>query len=403
MSLATALERAAEALPAEADVIRPANGDPRRVLAGLSREGAARVLAFLLREDPEAADELLDEWFALEGGAEAVLAVDASGLPKAGRKVLRRALHQLKSQGMRIEAAPPAPTVARLPQVSDELTAAAVTAPDPMGACIAYLVEANPSGGARLYEVSFAEGEGILSADVYSAGRSKVRAFLREVTASRGLPAVEAPPAAVRALVRRAAEAHPADRPLPSGWGEWRARLDEAPPDTPTPGEFVRDALGEPAEPLDLEPALALVREGRVGPWPARERLEPIAKRLQEVFESPLIVAGPHRREQIESLLREGAEEAFAGAGGARIAALFRHTAFVFQSRGEEALARACLAAAAAFEKRPPAENPLALALFERPFAPYLEHLEQQAAESAEKSSLIVPPGAPDAGQGRIR
>ena len=48
MSLATALERAAEALPSEADVIRPANGDPDRLLAGLSAEGAVRVLVSLL-------------------------------------------------------------------------------------------------------------------------------------------------------------------------------------------------------------------------------------------------------------------------------------------------------------------------------------------------------------------
>ena len=141
MSLAAALERAAGALPAEADVIRPANGDPQRVLAGLSTAAAARVLSFLLADDPEAADELLDAWFELEGGAEAVLAVDESALPKPGRKLLRRALHQLKSQGMKIAEPAPAPTVAHLPKVADELTAAAVTAPDPLGACIAYLVE----------------------------------------------------------------------------------------------------------------------------------------------------------------------------------------------------------------------------------------------------------------------
>lgn len=403
MSLAAALERAAGALAAEADVIRPANGDPQRVLAGLSTAAAARVLSFLLADDPEAADELLDAWFELEGGAEAVLAVDESALPKPGRKLLRRALHQLKSQGMKIAEPAPAPTVAHLPKVADELAAAAVTAPDPLGACIAYLVESHPSGGARLFEIAFAEGQGILNVEVYSAGRSKVRAFLREVTGNRGLPAVEAPPAAVRALVQRAAEAQPAERPLPAGWREWQGQLAEVSADAPTPGEFVRDALGEPGEPLDLEPALALVREGRVGPWPVRELLEPTAKRLQEAWESPLIVAGAHRREQLETLLREGAAEAFAGPGGARVAALFRHAAFVFQGRGEEGPARACLAASAAFERRPPAENPLALALFERPLLPFIERLEQQSREEADKSSLIVPPGAPGAGQGRIR
>jgi hypothetical protein len=393
VSLAAALERAAEALPDEADRIRPANGDPERLLAGLPPASAARVLAWLLASEPEAADELIDSWLEWERGPEVVLAIEEAPLPKPGRKVLRRARHQLKSQGVRVEEAPPAPTVAHLPPVADELTAAAVTAPDPLGACLAYLVEGHPSGGARLFEIAFAEGRGILSVEVYSAGRSKVRAFLREVTGRRGLAAVEASPEVVRALVRRAAAAQPEDRPFPAGWREWQGQLGDVSPDAPTPGDLARASLGEPSEPLELEPALALVREGRVGPWPAREVLERIAKRIQETSESTLIVAGPRRREQVDALLREGAEEAFGGAGGARVAALFRHAAFVFQVRDDEAAARACIAAAAAFAGRPPAENPLALALFERPLAPFLERLAQQEREDAEKSSLIVKPG----------
>jgi hypothetical protein len=397
VSLAAALERSAEALPALADAIRPANGDPRRLLAGLPRQGAVGVLAWLLAHEPEAAEELLGEWLEEQSGLEAVLALDEAALPKPGRKLLRRVRHQLTSTGMKLEQAAPAPVVAHLPRVADELSAALVTAPDPLGACAAYLVEGHPTGGARLFEITFAEGVGILNVEVYAAGRSKVRAFLRELTSGRGLAAVEAPADAVRALLVRAAEAQPADRPLPSGWREWQSHLSEVAPGTPTPGEFVGQSLGEPGEPLELDAALALVREGRVGPWPAREVLERIAKRIQESAESPLIVAGSRRREQADVLLREGAAEAFAGAGGTRVAALFRHAAFVLQCRGDTEAARACIAAAVAFEVRPVAENPLALALFERPLSPLLERLEQ---EEPAAPSLLVKPGA---GPGGIR
>ena len=405
MSLATALERAAEALPSEADVIRPANGDPVRLLAGLAPESAVRVLVSLLGDDVDAAEELLGAWLEEPAGVAALLAVEENGLPKPARKLLRRAQHFLKSQGMRIEAPAPAPTVAHLPKVEDELRVAAVSAPDPFGFCMAYLVEGHPSGGVRLFEVSFGEGQGIASVEVYAAGRSKVRAFLRELTSRRGLAAVEAPITSVRALLRRAAAAQPADKPLPPTWLEWHSRLDEVEDGTPTPGEFVRDGLGEPREPLDLEPALALVRDGRVGPWPDRETLTRTAKRIQEMTESKLIVAGARRREQIDALIAEGAAEAWGGPGGARIAALFRHTAFVLLARGDEAGARACVAAAAAFEKRPPAENPLAAALFERPLTGFLEQLEQKEREEAEQGSLIVKPGdqSPGAGPGGIR
>jgi hypothetical protein len=405
VSLATALERAAEALPSEADVIRPANGDPVRLLAGLSAEGAVRVLVSLLGHDVDAAEELLGAWLEEPPGVAALLAVEEAGLPKPARKLVRRAQHFLKSQGVKIEAPAPSPTVAKLPKVEDELRVAAVSAPDPFGFCMAYLVEGHPSGGVRLFEVSFGEGQGIAAVEVYAAGRSKVRAFLRELTGRRGLAAVEAPITAVRALLRRAAAAQPADKPLPAGWLEWHSRLDEVDESTPTPGEFVRDGLGEPGEPLDLEPVLAMVRDGRVGPWPDREALTRTARRIQEMTESKLIVAGARRREQIDALIAEGAQEAWGGPGKARIAALFRHTAFVLLARGDEAGARACLAAAAAFERRPPAENPLARALFERPLTGFLEQLEQKEREDAEQGSLIVKPGdtRPGAGPDGIR
>jgi hypothetical protein len=400
VSLPAALERAAAALPEQADAIRPANGDPQRLLASLPRAGAAQVLSWLLANEPDAAEELLGEWFEPPAGLEAVLAVDEASLPKAGRKLLRRVRHQLASKGVKLEQPAPAPTVARLPRVADELSGAAVTAPDPLGACLAYLVESHPSGGARLFEIAFAEGRGILNVEVYAAGRSKVRAFLRDVTGRRSLTAVEVPSDALRALLVRAAAAQPEDRPLPAGWREWQGHLGEVAPGTPTPGEFAGQALGEPVEPLDLAPALALVAEGRVGPWPDREVLERIAKRLQETAESTLIVRGPQRREQADVVIGEGAEEAFAGAGAVRMAALFRHAAFVFQCRGDEGAARASLAAAVAFTGRPVAENPLARALFERPLLPLLERLEHREHEEASKSSLLVKPGA---GPGGIR
>jgi hypothetical protein len=405
VSLATALERAAEALPSEADVIRPANGDPVRLLSGLSPESAVRVLVSLLGDDVDAAEELLGAWLEEPAGVAALLAVQETGLPKPARKLVRRAQHFLKSQGMKVEAPAPAPTVAHLPKVEDELRVAAVSAPDPFGFCMAYLVEGHPSGGVRLFEVSFGEGQGIAAVEVYAAGRSKVRAFLRELTGKRGLAAVEAPITAVRALLRRAAAAQPADKPLPATWLEWHSRLDDVEEGTPTPGEFVRDGLGEPGEPLDLEPVLAMVRDGRVGPWPDREALTSTAKRIQEMTESKLIVAGARRREQIDGLIAEGAQEAWGGEGKARIVSLFRHTAFVLLARGDEAGARACLAGAAAFASRPPAENPLAQALFERPLTGFLEQLEQKEREEAEKGSLIVKPGdpVPGAGTGSIR
>jgi len=62
VSLAAALERAAEALTADADAIRPANGDPDRLLRDLEPAAAVRLLDWLLREAPDAGEELVEAW-----------------------------------------------------------------------------------------------------------------------------------------------------------------------------------------------------------------------------------------------------------------------------------------------------------------------------------------------------
>ena len=70
VGLPEALERAATALPSDADAIRPANGDPGALLRALDAEAAARVLGWLLQFEPEAGSELAAAW-AEEPDAEA--------------------------------------------------------------------------------------------------------------------------------------------------------------------------------------------------------------------------------------------------------------------------------------------------------------------------------------------
>ena len=56
LGLPEALERAASALPADADEIRPANGDPVQLRRSLDEEAAHRVLSWLLLHEPAAGD-----------------------------------------------------------------------------------------------------------------------------------------------------------------------------------------------------------------------------------------------------------------------------------------------------------------------------------------------------------
>ena len=391
MSLPEALEAAASALPGDAEVIRPANGDPVQLLSSLDPEAAVRVLGWILAHRPDEGVELASSWVMEPAGEEILLALDEGSLPKAGRKVLRRVRHRLRSRGVEGVEKAPEPMVSSLPPIEDELSGGYVSPIDPSGTRIAYLLEANPSGGARLFEVVFDDRHGVIDCQVYSSGRSKVRQFLREATGREHFAAAEAPPDSVRALIARAAAVQAADRPLPQGFSEWRARLTNVQKDAPTPGELVRQALGDGPAASDLEPAVELVKQGRVGPWPpSQDALKGLAERLEDTISSPLIVSGGTRREQIDAVVGEFLEEHYTEAGVAREAHRFREAGYVFWKRGDEEAARTCLAAALAFESSPVGENPVARAMLEVPLAPVFEKIDQEG-EEAENSLLVKP------------
>ena len=386
MSLAAALERAAVELPELAELVRPANGDPERLLQTLETASAVALLRWLLDHEPEAGSELLLAFAESEAGLAPLLGLPESELSKPARKLLRRALHRLRSRGGKIPEAPATPTVATLRPVVDEFAASYVSALDPSGARLVLVLEPNPSGGARLFELVVDERRGVLDCHVYATGRRDARRFVRELAGRKRFSVVEAPQASVAALLRRIATRPDLEQSLPRSFEEWRSHLASPPEGAPTPGELVRRELAEgPLARERLDRAGALVREGRVGPWPPRrEELEAFAERVKEAAEGRVIVTGSARRERIAAVLEACAEDAFAAAAAARMADRFREMAYVLWKEAQEEEARACLAAARAFDELPARENPVARALLERLLSPLLEQLE-----SEEDASLL--------------
>jgi hypothetical protein len=393
VSLAEALEAAAGALAGEADAIRPANGDAARLLAALPPGGAARVAGWLLAHRPDDADELVEVWCEDPRGVAALLALAEDELPKEGRKRLRRLRHRLRSRGVATPEPAPAPTVARLPEVDDALGGAYVTALDPMGARQLWWIESSPGGGARLFECAIDDARGVLAFEVYSPTRSDLRRFLKGLEGAQGRSVFAVDADSVKALVLRASERQATDRSVPRRWVEWRARLG-APDETKLPGTLARERLGDAGAERDaLDAAARLALEGRIGPWPPpRAALGPLVERFRTALDSPLVVSGATRREQLAGQLESAAADAFAGEA-ARIAAhRLRESAFCFWRRGEESEARACLAAARAFEEPPAAGNPVARAFAEVWFRPLLGAEAPAAADPAPEAPLLVRP-----------
>jgi hypothetical protein len=122
--------------------------------------------------------------------------------------------------------------------------------------------------------------------------------------------------------------------------------------------------------------------------------LADIYGRLRESLESRVIVSGPARREQLDRILGDALEEVFDDAGAGRAAHRLRESAFVIWKHGDEDGARACLAAAAAFEAGSPRDNPVARALLEVPLRPALRSLESSdEAGDAPEAAEATPPG----------
>jgi hypothetical protein len=396
VGLPEALERAASALEADADAIRPANGDPSQLLRGLDPEAATRVLAWLLEHLPAAGAELAAAWAEEPAaGAAPILAIPEEGLPKLARKLLRRVRHQLRSRGVSLPVAPRVQVVASLPPVDDRLDEARITPIDPGGARVAMLAVDHPSGGVRLFQVVIDELRGVLEFEVFTSGRSQVRRFFREFAERDRLAAVEAPADAVRVLIARALAAHPSSRPLPRGLSEWRSRIAEVPEDTPSPGALARSALEGELRDADentcLERVAKAVAGGELGPWPpAPAALEQVLRKLDDVRTGVIVVSGARKREQMQQVLEDALDGCFAGEAAERTALRLEETAYIHWKSGRVDDARACLVTAGVFRDRSPSDNPVARAMLERLLAPALERADEP--EQDEEPSLLVKP-----------
>jgi hypothetical protein len=276
--------------------------------------------------------------------------------------------------------------VATLPPVEDELEGGFVSALDPSGARMVLLVERNPGGGARLFEMVVDEAKGVLDCHVYTTGRSAARRFVRELTRRERFAVTVAPADSVRALLARIAARGEAEGASARSFQEWRSHLVSAPPEARSPGELALDALGDEVDPARLERAAELARQGDIGPWlPSRELLEHCAEKLRETASGRLIVSGAARRQRVEGAMAECLAEVFPSDSTGLLAVRLRESAYVLWRSEREADARALLAAARQLTEGPAGESPLARALLDKALAPLLESLEEE-----DQASLIV-------------
>jgi len=365
-----------------------------RLLEELDDAAAGRLLTWILEHEPSDAAELVEAWGEHEAGVPVLLSISDEGLTKAGRKLLRKERHRLRSQGIAV-ATPKAsstPSVARRAAAVDRWQAAHVSSPDFRGARMGYLVESHPAGGARLFEIRFDEGRGILDFKIYNAGRAKVRGFLKSLTAGSGRRLFDVERDALRALVWRASRAQPVDRPLPTSFVEWRSRLfSDDLEKVPTPGDLAREALGEGTDPAgSLTALIAEVQQGTLGPWPPPTSW--VGDWMDRGRESALGLEGEARAEKIESWIDEVAASLEEQTDFALIARHLDELAWVRWQGGQEQQARALLSVSSALAEDPQTRAALTRARVESLFEPFLAELRKPA-EGDDSSASDSEPG----------
>jgi len=363
---------------------------------------AGRVLGWLLGNAPDAADELAAAWLEEPAGAQALLGLNEAVLPKAGRKVLRRALHRARSRGISIAAsdAAVAPKVARLPSLDERIDAGYVSPFDPRGSRLVYLIESSPGGGARVSEALLDLQRGIADFQVYQAGRKQVRDFVRDVTHRERMASVPVEPAAVRALIARHSELQSASQPLPRAFNENRGRVLKGAEGGATPGKLARKALEEDADEEAMAGLLALVEQREIGPWPpAPEHLNTLVLAVRD----EAIAARDEKGEAdamdlLESKVRQAVEQQYHTEMADLMAERFEELAYVYWKNDREPVARACLVTASSYASGEAAASPVATALCTlltdallsdlRPqIAPETAGAEEETADAAESGT----------------
>jgi hypothetical protein len=310
---------------------------------------------------------------------------ESQATTKGARKLLRRALHQLRSQGVRVEIERPEGRGGRLPAVEEG--EAFVGPIDPQAQRIVLWL-APIRGGARLFRILVSDEEGVLRADMMEGRRGEARALVKEMQSRIPGGLTPAPPSAVRCLL---SSLLPLGAPEGDGGAAaLRAELERSPRDGKTPGELVRDRLAGArlGASVAADELRRRVERGDVAPWLLRgERIDALVRELDEVERSPIVLAPVQKQGRRTKVLEHANQILFDAETRDRLATRLQETAYVLDARGDRDGAIAALQEADGVRS---AERPQ-----DAPFLRMVLELSlgtaKQEVQEEQKGKLIIP------------
>ncbi len=229
---------------------------------------------------------------------------------KQMRKLVRRSLHRLKTQGIDVGESARGERHSVLTPVAERRELGVITPPDPQGRQELFLL-VPVRGGTRIYEILLSDTQGVLHLERLELRRREAGSFIDRLRTEQQGRVLRAEGAAVRGLVRRAQ----AGRGGAATSGVDPQLLAEllAGESASTPGERVREKLSAQAARLAQVQAEAILRRrmetGVLAAWPfAGDAIEEAVRGLAELERSPLVLSAVQKRERVHQVLAGAAE-----------------------------------------------------------------------------------------------
>ena len=346
-------------------------------------------------------DELPRAWLQLAGGeleqvvellveaglesAHVLRRLDELAPTKAARKLVRVAIHRLKSRGIDVEPTPRGVTRSVLRPVSGSRGWGLATPPDALGRRSLFLILPVP-GGVRMYEIGVSDVDGIAHLEVFQAKRRDARAFGRRLRERDGVSTIEVEAGELRALVARSkdsAETHVDPKLLEEVVRD---------PGGETPGERLRRELAPAVQELDDQTADELVgaavRAAELQAWPpVGEAVDRLAAQIEAIEHSPLVLTGLQQTERRTELIRESRGRVLDSSYRERVAVRLEESAVFLREAGKLETGTAALQVAGRVRH---AEDPLHVSFLELMLTIALDAAAKRV-DKRDPTRLIVP------------
>jgi len=321
-----------------------------------------------------------------QGCGEDLLKLKRLARDKALKREVSRALHRLRSKGLKV-AEPGEARTFTLPVVK-EPEQAAVSAVDGSGGRLVWLYRQIPES--VLFQGITSLSHGLSRFQAYSVSSKRFDRILRTINQKPNTVALRVEPDFVRRLIYQALEtSRRRGVKLPEDFLEFQDRLGPA-PDLSRPHPLF--GLVDPAAVagrggLVYESSRLLSHRAFAAWFFDEDSIRKCALRLEEAELSPLAMPEQQKRERLEQVMIEAAGEALQVEGREAWKERLIENAYVLHLLGDKELAEIALAAALALD-HPESLPPLFPAMMRRPFRP-AEDQEQKPDQP--KDRIIIP------------